>query len=70
MVYLRKHPSYTQQSAGHDNSMIAKINRSHLNAAKMSKKAIVAREQITGQSFMLETHTIDEESENSQESSS
>ena len=36
----------------------------------MSKKAILARENITGHSFMLETHTIDEESEDSQESPS
>mmetsp|Transcript_46983 Transcript_46983/g.62188 ORF Transcript_46983/g.62188 Transcript_46983/m.62188 type:complete len:203 (+) Transcript_46983:433-1041(+) len=70
MVYLKRHPTYTQSGGGGDNSMTGKLNRSVGAERKMSKKAIAAREVITGHSFMLETHTIDEESENSQDSPS
>jgi len=62
MIYVRKHPTYVSMNPNPD-STNGRINLTKTNITAMNKKALVARETLTGTSFVLETHTINEESE-------
>lgn len=62
MIYVRKHPTYVSMNPNAD-STNGRINLTKTNMTAMNKKALVARETLTGTSFILETHTINEESE-------
>ena len=76
MIYMRKHPTYSADRQNTNDSMMTKQtsfvsnnNAKPFQAPGVKKSVIQAREFITGQSFKLENHTIDEEQSDDSERS-
>ena len=63
MIYTRKHPTYQSMQLNADGSGFIKTT-TKISLNKEAKKSVIqAHETITGLSFALENHTIDEESD-------